>query len=45
MPQLLAGFFSLPCRVLHRIAFAVVSEWCHESVDYASSVSLQTTSP
>jgi hypothetical protein len=28
MPQLLAGFFSLPCRVLHRIAFPVVSEWC-----------------
>ncbi len=23
------GFFSLPCTVLHRIALAVVSEWCH----------------
>ena len=27
-PHIQAGFFSLPCTVLHRIAFLVVSEWC-----------------
>src|SRR5215211_5571620 len=30
--------------MLHRIAFAVVAEWCQESVDYASPVHLQTAS-
>ncbi len=27
IPHIQAGFFSLPCPVLHRIALAVVSEW------------------
>jgi hypothetical protein len=34
---------TLPWRVLHRIAFPVVSEWCQESVDYVSLVPLQCT--
>jgi hypothetical protein len=32
---------TLPWRVLHRIAFPVVSEWCQEAVDYVSLVPLQ----
>jgi len=29
MPLIWAGFFALPCPLLHRFALAVVSEWCH----------------
>jgi hypothetical protein len=28
------GLLSLPCPVLHRIAFAVVSGWCQEHVSF-----------
>src|SRR5215210_6280179 len=37
-----AGFLSVPCPALHRIAFPVVSEWCQEYPNYASPVPLQT---
>ncbi len=30
MPHFYRVFFSLACRVLHRIAFPVVSEWCQQ---------------
>jgi hypothetical protein len=30
------------CCVLHRITFSVASEWCQESVDYASPVALRS---
>jgi hypothetical protein len=32
------------CFVLHHIAFAVVSEWCQEDVDYVSPVRLRIMS-
>jgi hypothetical protein len=35
MPHIYRGFLSLPCCVLHRIAFAVVSEWCQEYMNFA----------
>jgi hypothetical protein len=39
IPHIQAVFLSPVCCVLHRIAFAVVSEWYQEAVDYASSMS------
>ena len=27
-PQILRDLFAVPCLMLHRIAFPVVSEWC-----------------
>jgi hypothetical protein len=42
IPHIQAGFISLPCPVLHRIAFPVVSQWCQEAMDYASPVPSQT---
>src|SRR5215207_359731 len=44
IPHIQAGFISLPCPVLHRIAFPVVSEWCQQVVDYAVSVPLCSAS-
>jgi hypothetical protein len=44
MPQILRGFLSLPCCVLHRIALPVVSEWYQESVDYTLPVPLHIRS-
>ena len=41
IPRIQASLLSLPCSVLHRIAFPVVSEWCQEAVDYASPIPLQ----
>jgi len=38
IPHIQGGFFAPPCPPLHRIAFAVVSEWCQEAVNYASRV-------
>jgi hypothetical protein len=39
-PAFLRGFLTLSCRVLHRLALAVVSEWNQEAEDYASPVPL-----
>jgi hypothetical protein len=44
MPHTYAGFFSLPCCVLHRIALAVVSEWCQKFVDYTSLIPVRSAS-
>jgi Sulfotransferase domain len=40
-PPYLKVFYPLPCRVLHRIAFPVVSKWCQECANYASPVPSQ----
>jgi hypothetical protein len=33
MAHIQKAFFSLPCPVLHRNAFPVVSEWCQTATD------------
>jgi hypothetical protein len=43
IPQIQATFSAPGCRVLHRIAFSVVSEWYQEVMDYASWVPLRIT--
>jgi hypothetical protein len=35
IPHISRVFFSLPCPVLHRIAFAVGSKWCQYCADHA----------
>jgi hypothetical protein len=39
MPHIQRGFLSLPCCVLHRIGFAVVSEW-YQTVSLTPAVIL-----
>ena len=38
IPHIWGAFFALGCCVLHRIAFAVVSEWYQEAAYYAALV-------
>ena len=42
--QIQAVLSSPVCLVLHCIAFAAVSKWCQESVDYAPPVPVQPRS-
>ena len=41
-PHIQAGFFSEPCLMLHRIALAVVSEWCQKYADFTLLVVFET---
>jgi len=43
IPHIKAGFSSLACHALYRIAFPVVSEWCQKQVDGASPSPLQVS--
>jgi hypothetical protein len=41
-PHIWAVFSAPGCCVLHRIAFAVVSDWYQEPADYASPIPLHS---
>ena len=43
VPDIQAGFLSLPCCVLHRIAFSVVSEWCQHCPTIRATPSSRTS--